>query len=51
MDHETGEDAMIVGTPVLLGVTALEKRAFMVNTARQHQFPNEGTWDQPVFHV
>ena len=51
MGRQAHEDAMIVGTHVLLGVTALEKMDLMVDTARQRLVPNEGTWDQPVFRV
>jgi predicted aspartyl protease len=51
MGHQAHEDAMIVGTHVLLGVTALEKMDLMVDTARQRLVPNEGTWDQPVFRI
>ena len=39
MGREIEEDAMIVGTHVLLGVTALEKMDLMVDTARQRLVP------------
>jgi hypothetical protein len=45
------EDAMIMGTHVLLGVTVLEKLDLVVDTLRQRLVPNQGTIDQPVFRV
>lgn len=51
LGREAHEDAMIVGTHVLLGVTVLERLDLLVDTARQRLVPNEGTWDQPVFRV
>jgi hypothetical protein len=45
------EDAMIMGTHVLLGVTVLEKLDLVVDTLRQRLMPNQGTIDQPVFRV
>ena len=51
LGREAHEDAMIIGTHVLLGVTVLERMDLMVDTTRQRLVPNEGTWDQPVFRV
>ena len=45
------EDAMIMGTHVLLGVTVLEKLDLVVDTLRGRLIPNAGTIDQPVFRV
>ena len=51
MGRRTREDAMIMGTHILLGVTVLEKLDLMVDTRRGRLVPNQGTWDQPVFRV
>jgi len=51
MGRQMHEDAMIMGTHVLLGVTVLEKLDLVVDTLRQRLVPNQGTIDQPVFRV
>jgi len=51
MGRRMPEDAMIMGTQVLLGVTVLEKLDLVVDTLRQRLIPNQGTIDQPVFRV
>ena len=51
MGRQMHEDAMIMGTHVLLGVTVLEKLDLVVDTLRQRLIPNQGTIDQPVFRV
>jgi predicted aspartyl protease len=51
MGREAHEDAMIIGTHVLLGVTVLERLDLMVDCHRQQLVPREGTFDQPVFRV
>lgn len=51
MGRQAHEDAMIIGTHVLLGVTVLERLDLMVDCHRQQLVPHEGTWDQPVFRV
>jgi clan AA aspartic protease len=51
MGRRAREDAMIMGTHVLLGVTVLEKVDLLVDTRGGRLVPNEGTWDQPVFRV
>ena len=51
MGRQMHEDAMIMGTHVLLGVTVLEKLDLVVDTLRQRLMPNQGTIDQPVFRV
>jgi len=51
MGRQTSEEAMIVGTPILIGVTVLEKLDLIVDCHRQRLAPNEGTQDQPVFRV
>jgi predicted aspartyl protease len=51
MGRQAHEDAMIIGTHVLLGVTVLERLDLMVDGHRQQLVPYEGTWDQPVFRV
>jgi predicted aspartyl protease len=51
MGRQAHEDAMIIGTHVLLGVTVLERLDLRVDCHRQQLVPHEGTWDQPVFRV
>jgi len=51
MGRQAHEDAMIIGTHVLLGVTVLERLDLMVDCYRQRLVPYEGTPDQPVFRV
>lgn len=51
MGRRTHEDAMLMGTHVLLGVTVLEKLDLAVDTKRQRLLPNLGTLDQPMFRV
>ena len=51
MGRRAREDAMIMGTHVLLGVTVLEKLDLLVDTRGGRLVPNAGTWDQPVFRV
>jgi clan AA aspartic protease len=51
MGRRVHEDAMIMGTHVLLGVTVLEKLDLVVDTLRGRLMPNAGTIDQPVFRV
>ena len=51
MGRQAHEDAMIIGTHVLLGVTVLERLDLMVDCSRQRLVPYEGTPDQPVFRV
>ena len=51
MGRRMHEDAMIMGTHVLLGITVLEKLDLVVDTLRQRLMPNQGTIDQPVFRV
>jgi hypothetical protein len=51
MGRQAHEDAMIIGTHVLLGVSVLERLDLMVDWHRQQLVPYEGTWDQPVFRV
>lgn len=51
MGRRMHEDAMIMGTHVLLGVTVLEKLDLVVDTLRGRLMPNAGTIDQPVFRV
>ena len=51
MGRRMHEDAMIMGTHVLLGVTVLEKLDLVVDTLRGRLIPNAGTIDQPVFRV
>ena len=51
MGRQAHEDAMIIGTRVLLGVTVLERLDLMVDGHRQRLVPYEGTQDQPVFRV
>lgn len=51
MGRRVYEDAMIMGTHVLLGVTVLEKLDLVVDTLRGRLMPNAGTIDQPVFRV
>jgi clan AA aspartic protease len=51
MGRQAHEDAMILGTHVLLGVTVLERLDLMVDYHRQQLVPHEGTWDQPVCRV
>ena len=51
MGRQMHEDAMIMGTHVLLGVTVLEKLDLVVDTLRQRLIPNQGAIDQPVFRV
>ena len=51
MGRQAHEDAMIIGTHVLLGVTVLERLDLMVDCYRQRLVPHEGTPDQPVFRV
>ena len=51
MGRRMHEDAMIMGTHVLLGVIVLEKLDLVVDTLRGRLMPNAGTIDQPVFRV
>ena len=51
MGRQTSEEAMIVGTHILIGVAVLEKLDLIVDCHRQRLIPNEGTQDQPVFRV
>jgi len=51
MGRQAHEDAMIIGTHVLLGVTVLERLDLMVDCHRNRLVPSQGTWDQPVFRV
>ena len=51
MGRRMHEDAMIMGTHVLLGVTVLENLDLVVDTLRGRLIPNAGTIDQPVFRV
>jgi len=51
MGRRGHEDAMIMGTHVLLGVTVLEKLDLVVDTFRGRLMPHAGTIDQPVFRV
>ena len=51
MGRRVHEDAMIMGTHVLLGVTVLEKLDLVVDMLRGRLMPNAGTIDQPVFRV
>jgi len=51
MGRRMHEDAMIMGTHVLLGVTVLEKLDLVVDALRGRLMPNAGTIDQPVFRV
>ncbi len=51
MGRQAHEDAMIIGTHVLLGVTVLARLDLMVDCHRNRLVPSQGTWDQPVFRV
>ena len=51
LGRRTMTTAMVLGEHVLLGVTVLEELDFAVDCSRQRLIPNQGTWDQPVFHV
>jgi predicted aspartyl protease len=51
MGRRMHEDAMIMGTHVLLGVIVREKLDLVVDTLRGRLMPNAGTIDQPVFRV
>ena len=44
-------DAMVLGTQVLIGVTALEDLDLLVDCKRQRVIPPPHRPDQPVFHV
>lgn len=51
MGRQAHEDAMIIGTHVLLGVTVLERLDLMVDCHRQQLVPHAETGDQPVFRA
>ena len=51
MGRQAHEDATIIGTHVLRGVTVLERLDLMVDGHRQRLVPYKGTQDQPVFRV
>jgi len=51
MGRQAHEDAMIIGTHVLLGVTVLARLDLRVDCHRNRLVPSQGTWDQPVFRV
>ena len=51
LGRRANEDAMIMGTHVLLGVTVLEKLDLMVDCHGNRLVPYQGTFDQPVFRV
>jgi predicted aspartyl protease len=51
LGRRANEDAMIMGTHILLGVTVLEKLDLMVDCQRNRLVPYQGTFDQPVFRV
>jgi len=51
MGRQAHEDAMIVGSHVLLGVMVLEKMDLMVDARRERLVPNLGTWERPEFLV
>lgn len=51
LGRQTGEDAMVLGEQVLLGVTVLEKLDLVADCTRGELLPNVGTRDQPVFRV
>ena len=51
MGRQGGEDALILGETVLIGVTAIEKLDLLVDCNRNRLVPSQGSWDQPVFRV
>jgi len=51
LGRETETSVMVLGEPILLGVTVLAELDLMVDGNRNRLAPSQGTWDQPVFRI